>query len=235
MKIMGFQALSQSQLDSILQMILQLAFFPLTSHTSSSASSEKVTGSIASERGASTSGPNPYAANIGSSSKMVTLEDLKHHFFAYKYSPQALYAGNNGWNLTDMVKEYVRQGLFSTQEWKCIDNSDYSLSDTYPRNFVVPKLMSFDQIKAAANHRSKQRLPVITYCHRRFVLRGSGRLSNRLTVGGMGHGVGLDSTHGAPVLCRSAQPLVGITGKNSAEDEMLLNLYRLKGKSYPPE
>lgn len=60
MKIMGFQALSQTQLDSILQMILQLAFFALTSHTSASASSEKVTGSSStmssSERSMSTNG-----------------------------------------------------------------------------------------------------------------------------------------------------------------------------------
>lgn len=111
-----------------------------------------------------------------------------------------------------------------------MDNSDYAISETYPRNFVVPKLLSFEQIKTAAAHRSKARLPVVTYSHHRFTIRGTTqRTSIRVAAKGM------DSTHCAPVLCRSAQPMVGIINKGCVEDEMLLNFYRLKGKSYPPE
>jgi myotubularin-related protein 1/2 len=58
-----------------------------------------------------------------------------------------------------------------------------------------------DQIVAAAAFRSRGRLPAVTYLH------GPTKA----------------------VLTRSAQPLVGITQKNCPEDELLLNLYRLKG------
>ncbi len=86
------------------------------------------------------------------------------------------------------------------------DNTDYALSDTYPRYLMLPALMSPEQIKAAAAFRSRGRLPVITYRH---VATGA-------------------------LLTRSAQPLVGLTQKNCPEDEFLLNLYRMKGKDHPP-
>lgn len=63
--------------------------------------------------------------------------------------------------------------------------------------------MTAEQIATAAAFRSRGRLPVVTYLH----------------------------PTSKAVLTRSAQPLVGITQKNCPEDELLLNLYRLKGMS----
>ncbi len=61
--------------------------------------------------------------------------------------------------------------------------------------------MSEGDIVSAAAFRSKNRLPVITYLHRKT----------------------------GAVLTRSAQPMVGLTQKNCSEDALLLNLYRTKG------
>jgi myotubularin-related protein 1/2 len=71
---------------------------------------------------------------------------------------------------------------------------------------MVPALMSDDEVKQAIAHRSKGRLPAITYRH---------------------------SFTGA-VMTRSAQPLVGITMKACDADMALLNYYRLKGSAPGP-
>lgn len=43
--------------------------------------------------------------------------DPRTHLFAYK---NLTYFSNNeqGWNLCDLIKEYVRQGLFDSPDWK---------------------------------------------------------------------------------------------------------------------
>ncbi len=87
------------------------------------------------------------------------------------------------------------------------DNSDWRLSDTYPRYLALPARMTEAEIVSAAAFRSKNRLPVITYIHRQT----------------------------EAVLTRSAQPMVGITQKNCAEDAVLLNLYRTKGGLVEPK
>lgn len=56
-------------------------------------------------------------------------------------------------------------------------------------------------MRAAAQYRSRARLPVITYLHR-----------------------------SGAVLTRSSQPMVGISQKKCIEDDLLLNYYRTKGE-----
>ena len=77
---------------------------------------------------------------------------------------------------------------------------------TYPPYFVLPAAMSYQDVVAAINYRSKGRLPAVTYRHR---------------------------SSGA-ILTRSAQPLVGLITKKCPEDEKLLDLYRLKGIASDP-
>lgn len=48
----------------------------------------------------------------------MTLDGVKNHLFAYKYTPSFKRTGTNAWNLSDMVKEYVREGLYDASEWK---------------------------------------------------------------------------------------------------------------------
>ncbi len=123
-------------------------------------------------------------------------------FFAYKYRKTFNY---EGWMLSDIMRDYTRQGLASSSEWKIYDNSDWKFADTYPKYLAVPAIMTDSDVKEAASFRSKNRLPVITY----------------------------KSGYSNAVLTRSAQPLVGITLRNSTFDEILLNLYRVKGVSNP--
>lgn len=82
------------------------------------------------------------------------------------------------------------------------DNSNYSLSDTYPSYLALPRYMDDEQIRTAAAFRSRGRLPAITYRHAKT----------------------------GALLTRSSQPFVGLIQKKCAEDELLLNLYRCKGK-----
>ena len=73
-------------------------------------------------------------------------------------------------------------------------NDDYKLCSTYPPTLCVPRYVSDDALKLAASYRSSNRLPVLTWIH---PLTGAS-------------------------LCRSSQPLVGITSAHCAEDEQLL-------------
>ena len=73
-------------------------------------------------------------------------------------------------------------------------NDDYKLCSTYPPTLCVPRYVNDDALKLAASYRSSNRLPVLTWIH---PLTGAS-------------------------LCRSSQPLVGITSAHCAEDEQLL-------------
>jgi len=102
------------------------------------------------------------------------------------------------WKFTDIRREYERMGISSHSKWRLFDNSDFSLANTYPPYFGIPRGMTDGEIKAAASFRSKNRLPVITYRHAQT---GS-------------------------VMCRSSQPLVGLSNNSSEEDILLLKSYR---------
>lgn len=109
-----------------------------------------------------------------------------------------------GWSHADLIREYNRQGIIDARSrWRIFDNGDYDMTRTYPAVIVVPRNMDNAQIRQAAAFRSQGRLPVVTYRH-----------------------AGTEA-----VLTRSAQPLVGLAQKTSAEDTMLLDLYRLQGHS----
>ena len=82
-----------------------------------------------------------------------------------------------------------------------IDNSDWTHVESYPSYFILPSRLDPNEVKQAIAHRSKGRLPVVTYRH---------AFTNA-------------------VMTRSAQPLVSLTMKACDADMTMLNLYRLKG------
>jgi len=120
------------------------------------------------------------------------------NFFAYKFTKTFDF---NGWKFSDMTAEYRRQGISDRSEWKIYDNSNYALCDSYPLQVVIPARIGDNDLKIAAEYRSKRRLPVVTYLHKET----------------------------GAVLTRSSQPLVGLTFKNCTVDVTLLNFYRNKG------
>jgi uncharacterized membrane protein YgcG len=99
----------------------------------------------------------------------------------------------------DAVQEYTRLGMVKggqhEQSWRTSRaNINYELCSTYPRILIVPRSQTDQQLTEAAQFRSRQRLPVVCFVHPKT---------------------------GAPLL-RSSQPYVGLRGKRSEADELLM-------------
>ncbi|KAF0979252.1 hypothetical protein FDP41_001595 [Naegleria fowleri] len=92
----------------------------------------------------------------------------------------------NGWQVYDLVKEFTRQGVFVSTiatnaslahrqiktppsnakqpHWRiCTLNQGYKICDTYPSQFLVPCNLSDEEVKAAAEFRSRGRIPVLSW------------------------------------------------------------------------
>ncbi|KAK0537993.1 phosphatidylinositol-3-phosphatase ymr1 [Tilletia horrida] len=102
----------------------------------------------------------------------------------------------SGWRFYDPKREFTRQGIGSrTKAWRFTDvNGQYSFSPTYPDQLVVPARISDQTLNYAAKYRSKARIPALTYLH--WANYGS--------------------------ITRCSQPLVGLKGNRSAQDEKLV-------------
>mmetsp|Transcript_23301 Transcript_23301/g.72919 ORF Transcript_23301/g.72919 Transcript_23301/m.72919 type:complete len:893 (-) Transcript_23301:3260-5938(-) len=119
-------------------------------------------------------------------------------------------APRDGWGVYDPQREFVRQGLIDegqpmNDRWR-IYSDNYALSPTYPRVFVLPRLLSESEIMSAAKYRSKHRVPAVTYRH---ALSGA-------------------------VMARSSQPMAGIGGHTNEADKRLLELLRVRGDPGDP-
>ncbi|BEJ12617.1 hypothetical protein CspHIS471_0210770 [Cutaneotrichosporon sp. HIS471] len=101
-----------------------------------------------------------------------------------------------GWYVYNPRTEFARQGVGSrTRAWRFTDiNRDYSFSPTYPAKLVVPTRISDSVLAYAAKYRSKARIPALSYLH----------WANQASI------------------TRSSQPMVGIKGNRSAQDERLV-------------
>lgn len=77
-------------------------------------------------------------------------------------------------------------------------NVDYKLSDTYPSLLAVPLDVPDDLLIACAPHRSRGRVPVLSWLH----------------------------PESKASLTRCSQPLVGVQGRRSTDDEELFRLLR---------
>ena len=102
----------------------------------------------------------------------------------------------DGWRLYSDADEFQRMGLNNPlSHWRvCRLNEQFALCGTYPRLVVVPRKMSDDEIRRAADFRSGQRLPALCW---------------------------KDPT-GVASITRCSQPMVGVSKARSAEDEALL-------------
>jgi len=93
-----------------------------------------------------------------------------------------------------METEYDRFGLRSevsdsgegTHRWRIVDNSSFTVCDTYPATFAVPAEADDSVLEESRKQRSKNRVPALTWLH---------------------------PETGTP-LCRSSQPLAGLKGVN---------------------
>ncbi len=97
----------------------------------------------------------------------------------------------------DAADEYERMGALRgvRSSWRASHmNSEYQFCPTYPRLLMVPKSQTDAQIAEAAQFRSKQRFPCLSYLHPRS---------------------------GAALL-RCSQPFVGLRGKRNLSEEKYL-------------
>ncbi|KAG9510805.1 Myotubularin-related protein 2, partial [Fragariocoptes setiger] len=102
----------------------------------------------------------------------------------------------NGWNVYEPIAEYKRLGSI-TETWKITRiNENYTLCDTYPSILVVPSAASEDDLRQVAQFRSRGRIPVLSWLH----------------------------PESQASLTRCAQPLVGVGGKRSRDDERYVQM-----------
>lgn len=119
--------------------------------------------------------------------------------FAFAYASAmpstALSAADNGWNVYEPLAELRRLGV-PNDMWRVTKiNESYTICDSYPSVWAVPKVASDDFLQRVAQFRSRNRLPVLCWMHPR----------SQATI------------------TRCSQPLVGVGGKRSADDEAYLN------------
>ncbi|OAP58053.1 hypothetical protein AYL99_07143 [Fonsecaea erecta] len=120
--------------------------------------------------------------------------------YAFSYHPTGPEkdVGGKGWSLYDPMREWRRMGVGDESRktnWRISTiNKDYSFSPTYPAILAVPANISDNTLNYAGRYRSRARIPVLTYLH--------------------------------PVndcsITRSSQPLVGVRGNRSIQDEKLV-------------
>lgn len=102
----------------------------------------------------------------------------------------------NGWNVYEPIAELKRMGV-NNDMWKISKiNDTYSLCDSYPAVWAVPAAATDEDLQASAAFRSRGRLPVLSWIH----------------------------PESQATITRCAQPLVGVGGKRSREDERYVQL-----------
>jgi hypothetical protein len=100
----------------------------------------------------------------------------------------------DGWDVFSSEREFRRARLLGAPGWRMIDQSpSFWLCRTYPGQIMVPADISDAEIRRAAAHRARNRLPVAVWAH----------------------------TNGA-TLARCAQPLIGLRNARCREDEKLV-------------
>ncbi|KAI4165324.1 MAG: hypothetical protein LQ342_001192 [Letrouitia transgressa] len=118
--------------------------------------------------------------------------------YAFTYQPQTPEKDFNGWDFFNARQEWKRLGISekdSDRGWRISKiNADYTFSPTYPALLPVPSAISDNTLNYAGRYRSRVRLPVLTYLHP----------VNNCSI------------------TRSSQPLVGVRGNRSIQDEKLL-------------
>lgn len=165
--------------------------------------------------GASSRGENSYGIDIfckdmrnlrfahkqENHSRRTVFEKLQMYAFPLSYN-ERLFAfsyseqsAEDGWTVYEPVAELRRMGV-NNDTWRITRiNEKYEICDSYPAVWAVPKSVSDDLLKATCSFRSRNRLPVLSWIH-----------PNSLAT-----------------ITRCSQPLVGVSGKRSAEDEHYIN------------
>ena len=122
----------------------------------------------------------------------------------------------NGWDIYDPIREFTRQGVSEDNNLGlrfCNVNKDFSLCESYPEFLIAPKNIVDSQLKAAAQYRTKGRLPIMAYYY-------SGNAD--------------DDTNYVPTIWRSAQNKGGIMGskKNDCDISLIKSIKDMSKNLY---
>lgn len=133
-----------------------------------------------------------------------TFSLIRQHAFGEPSGPQEEFAKlsmetfegvQDGWNVYNPVAEFQRLGVSSSSRWRISQsNQKYGLCPTYPSLYAVPATVSDSVLAVAAKFRSKGRIPVLSW----------------------------RDIHTGAVICRSSQPLVGLSQKQCDKDVFLI-------------
>lgn len=119
--------------------------------------------------------------------------------YAFLYEPQPIEKKIKGWDIYDAKAEWKRLGISDKgvdRGWRISKiNLDYAFSPTYPALLPVPSTISDNTLNYAGRYRSRVRVPVLTYLHP----------VNNCSI------------------TRSSQPLAGLRGNRSIQDEKLVS------------
>jgi myotubularin-related protein 6/7/8 len=131
----------------------------------------------------------------GATCRLGSIEKL----FAFVFKPPPAEKEINGWDIYDAKAEWKRQGISDKgvdRGWRISKiNLDYAFSPTYPALLPVPSTISDNTLNYAGRYRSRVRIPVLTYLHP----------VNNCSI------------------TRSSQPLAGLRGNRSIQDEKLVS------------
>ncbi|XP_063955284.1 myotubularin-related protein 2-like isoform X2 [Lytechinus pictus] len=131
----------------------------------------------------------------------VFCKDMRNLRFAHKqenHSRRLVYekVQTYAFPVYDPVAEYKRQGL-PTESWKISRiNENFTFCDTYPAILAIPAAADDELLRQVAAFRSRNRLPIMSWLH----------------------------PQSQATITRCSQPLVGVGGKRSKEDEKYIQM-----------
>ncbi|TVY13561.1 Phosphoinositide 3-phosphatase [Lachnellula arida] len=139
------------------------------------------------------------ARDVFESIKGATKLSRTEKLYAFSFQPVGPEKEINGWEVYDAKAEWKRQGISdkgADRGWRISKiNVDYGFSPTYPALLPVPSNISDNTLNYAGRYRSRVRIPVLTYLHP----------VNNCSI------------------TRSSQPLAGLRGNRSIQDEKLVS------------
>ncbi|KAF8961206.1 hypothetical protein BGZ46_001426 [Entomortierella lignicola] len=163
------------------------------------------------------------ATDVYESIQRLTCVSSVEQLYAFVYTPTPPFTTNDGWNIYDPLVEYERMGVISKNEqWRISDlNLSFTFSPTYPQVLVVPSKISDAVLTYAAKHRSKARIPALSYLHWNNMVSGA-RCLRYCLVSCDTVLLSVDITPKKASITRSSQPMVGLKQNRSIQDEKLI-------------
>ncbi|XP_013144306.1 PREDICTED: myotubularin-related protein 2 isoform X1 [Papilio polytes] len=120
---------------------------------------------------------------------------LSHRLPLFAFSYSETFP-EDGWHVYEPIAELRRMGV-NNDMWRITRiNDKYEICDSYPSVWAVPAAANDDLLRSVAAFRSRGRIPVLAWIHP----------SSQATI------------------TRCSQPLVGVSGKRSREDERYIQL-----------